>query len=349
MLSYLGADNRVSLCHTINLFDNIGTGQTFLIIFQRESFLQILDMCYPRIMILLIKQRIQAFQHFFHISDDTCTRNNIFINLSRIHIDLQHFCMLCKFGCISEYTVTETGTYRDQEITVCHTQVRIFGSVHTQHTSIQCMSSRKCAFAHQGITYRCMNLLGKLQKFCTGICCDRTAAYEDHRLFCLANQSCCLFQISVGDTCRIRKNHIRNFLNILCLIGSCIFRDIYQYRSRTSALCNTERTTHHFCQVSCIFNNEVMFGDRHGNAGDIHLLETVFSKKRGSYVTGNGYNRNRIHVGRCNTGDQVGGSRTGSRNTYAYFSGCSRIAVRCMGCPLFVGSQYMSDLITVFI
>ena len=92
-----------------------------------------------------------------------------------------------------------------------------------------------------------------------------------------------------------------------------------------------------------------MFGDRHGNAGDIHLLETVFSKKRGSYVTGNGYNRNRIHVGRCNTSDQVGGSRTGSRNTYAHFSGCSRIAVRCMGRPLFVGSQYMSDLITVFI
>ncbi len=349
MLSYLGTDNRVSLCHTVNLFDNKRTSQTFLVVFQRESFLQILNMCYPCIMILLVKQRIQAFQHFFHIADDAGAGHNILINLCRIHINLQNLCVLCKFGCISEYTVTETGTYRNQKITAGNSQVRIFGSVHTQHTCIECMGSRECALTHQGITYRCMYLLDKLQKFCAGVCCDCTAAHKDHGLLCLADQGCCLLQISVSDTCGIRKNHIRNLLNVLCLVGSRILGNIHQNRARTAALCNAECTAHDFCQVSCIFNNEVMFGDRHGNTGNIYLLETVFSKKGSSYVTGNCYQRNGIHVSSCNTGNQIGGTRAGSGDTYAYLSGCSCISVCCMGCALLVRGQHVSDLITVFV
>ena len=279
MLSYLGTDNRITFCHTINFFDDIWSCQTFLIVFQRESFFQILNMCHPLLMVLLVKQRIQTLQHFLHITDDAGTGNDILIDLSRIHIDLQYLGMLCEFCCISEYTVTETGAYGDQKVTACYAQVRIFGTVHTQHSCIQGMGPRECAFTHQRIAYRSMYFFHELQKFLAGIRCNRTTTYKDHGLLCFPDQGCCLLQVCIRNTCSIRKDHIRNFLNILCLIGSRVLGNIHQNRTRTATLCNTECTAHHFCQISCVFDDKVMLGDRHGNTGNVYLLEAVFSKQ----------------------------------------------------------------------
>ena len=306
-------------------------------------------MLYPVFVIILTQHRIETFQDFLHITDHASCSSDILIDLCRIYIDLQYLGILCKFCSITKYTVTETGTYGNQKVTVGHTEVRIFGSMHAEHACIQRMLSRKCTFTHQGITYRSIDLLCKFQQFLAGICCDGTAAHEDHRFLCLFDKLRCSVQIFVRDCCGIRKDHIRNLLNILRRISCCILGNIHQYRSWTAALCNIECTAHYFCQVSDIFYNKTVFGNRHGHTGNVDFLETVFSKQAGTYVTGDRNQRNGIHISGCNTGYQVGCTRTGGGDTYTHLTGCSCITICCMRSPLLMRCQNMSDLIRMFI
>ena len=53
---------------------------------------------------------IQPFQYLAHITDDTAVHQDIFVDLCRIHIDLNNLCIFCKALCLSHNTVAESGT-----------------------------------------------------------------------------------------------------------------------------------------------------------------------------------------------------------------------------------------------
>ena len=163
MLANLSGDDRITFGHTVDLFYHIRSCQAIQIVFQREFQLQFFNMLYPLFVVILTDHRIEALQYFLHIADHTGCGSDILVDLCRIYIDLQHLGILCKFCRITKYTITETGTYRNQKIAVSYTKVCIFGSMHTQHTCIQRMFSGKCSFTHQSVTYRRIDLLCKLQ------------------------------------------------------------------------------------------------------------------------------------------------------------------------------------------
>ena len=104
--------------------------------------------------------------------------------------------------------------------------------------------------------------------------------------------------------------------------------------------------------MSQIFNplhNKTVFGNRHGDAGGIHLLEAIPPEERSVHIAGDKHNRDRIHKGGSDARDQVGGARAGGGEANARFPAGARIALGCMCRPLLMRSQDVADFITVVI
>ena len=58
-----------------------------------------------------------------------------------------------------------------------------------------------------------------------------------------------------------------------------------------------------------IRDHEGVFGNRHGHAHHIRFLEGVGAQKFGGNLTGDSYQRNGVHIGVRDRGDQVCGAR----------------------------------------
>ena len=121
MLSDIGCDDGISFGYFIDLLDHIRTGQTFFIVFQRMLFGDCLNLFDPFFMLMFFNSLIETCQHFFEISDNTAVYLNVFVDFCRIDINLENFGIFCKTAGISDDTVTEPGTDRDQQITFCYT------------------------------------------------------------------------------------------------------------------------------------------------------------------------------------------------------------------------------------
>ena len=52
---------------------------------------------------------------------------------------------------------------------------------------------------------------------------------------------------------------------------------------------------------------------------------------------GKGHHGPRVHIGGCNAGDPIGGTRDAGGQHHAGAAGGAGVAVRCMGCALLVG------------
>src|SRR5699024_6400103 len=124
------------------------------------------------------------------------------------------------------------------------------------------------------------------------------------------------------------------FFFVLRYIRSDVLRYINEHRSRPSALCNTECLPDRIGKLCNILDDKIMFCNGHRDPCDIDLLETVFSEKRYSHITGDRHDRDGIHVCRCNPGNKIRCAGSACRKTYAYFSGSPGTSVRSMGCAL---------------
>ena len=90
-----------------------------------------------------------------------------------------------------------------------------------------------------------------------------------------------------------------------------------------------------------------MLGNGHRDALNVGFLKAVLADARGGYVAGKGHQRHRVHVGRGNAGDQIGGTRAAGGQHHTGAARCAGVAIRCMGRALLVGRQHMGDAISV--
>ena len=86
---------------------------------------------------------------------------DVFVDLSRVYIDLKDLCILRKPGGIAGNTVTEAGSCHDQEITLTHPKVGGLGSVHAEHPRVEIVRPVKGSLSHQGIAHRCVHFMYK--------------------------------------------------------------------------------------------------------------------------------------------------------------------------------------------
>src|SRR5699024_9945529 len=112
----------------------------------------------------------------------------------------------------------------------------------------------------------------------------------------------------------------------------------------TARPCQAEGLTDGVGQLLHAAHEVVVLGDGQRDTGDVDLLEAVGADLGGGDVAADGHHGDGINVGRCNTGDQVGGTGAGSTDNHAGLSGGAGVAVGSMGSPLLVGRQDVMDL-----
>ena len=124
-----------------------------------------------------------------------------------------------------------------------------------------------------------------------------------------------------------------------------ILGDVNQHRPRSACAGNVERLLDHRGQFPRIGDQVVMLGDRLCDPDDIHLLKGVGANDRGDHLPGDGHHRCRIHVGRGQSGDQVGRARTRGGDADANLARGTGIAISSVGRALLMAHKYMVDRI----
>jgi len=209
--------------------------------------------------------------------------------------------------------------------------------VHTQHTHVKLIGAVKSTFSHQAVCNRCVYLFHKLHQFLGSSGYHSTSADKYKRLFTLIDQLNRLFQIFFFDILCAAFYRDRLFFYILSLCCGHVFCDINQNRTRSAFLCNAECFTDGICQFCDVFYNIVMLCNRHRYTCDINFLETVFSKKRYPYITGDRNNRNRIHKCGRDSCYEICCSRSTGCKTHPNLTSGTRISVCRMSSTLLMG------------
>ena len=113
-----------NLGYNISVLENIVDmlQHIFRIVFIFRPFRQrpFRDLFIPFRMLLLFHQLRERWQHILDISLNMNINLNILFKLCRVNINVNNFFIPHKFINITGYTVTETGTYGDQGITIDH-------------------------------------------------------------------------------------------------------------------------------------------------------------------------------------------------------------------------------------
>ena len=281
-----------------------------MIVIQRIFFFHILNVCCPLFVFLLRDFFQKKLQHFPQISDHGSVNHNVLVDFRCIHIDLQDFCLRCEGLGISCDTIAETCAKGNQKITLTHSIVGCFGSMHSNWSCIELILTGKSTFSHQAVTYRCLDLVSQSTHLFGCVCNYSAAAYKDERLLGSGDHLGCSLHILRADGIHLRLYSCDSVTDIFAFRGGHILRDIYKDRSRTTAFCYGKSFANGVRKLCYVFYNVAVFCHRHYDSCDIHLLERILSKKCSSYVTGNCHHRNRVHACGCDSGYQVGCSRS---------------------------------------
>ena len=126
-----------------------------------------------------------------------------------------------------------------------------------------------------------------------------------------------------------------------------VLRDVDEHRTRTAGRRDVERLGDRPRDVVAVADQEVVLGDRHGDAGDVGFLEGVGADQPTADLTGDGHYRDRVHVGIGQRRDQVGGAWARRRHAHADFAGGVRISTGRMARALLVADQHVSQLLRV--
>ena len=108
---------------------------------------------------------VQDLQDFLQISDHGHVCSDIFVDLRRIDINMQHFRLFRKLLRISHHTVGKSRPKRDKQVALADAQIGRLRAVHADHARIRRISSVKGALAKQSITDRRVHLFCKRCQF----------------------------------------------------------------------------------------------------------------------------------------------------------------------------------------
>ena len=128
-----------------------------------------------------------------------------------------------------------------------------------------------------------------------------------------------------------------------------VLGNIHQHRALAAGLGDAEGLAQNVGQILHPVHNEVVLGDGHGDAGNVHFLEAVLSDEGRGHVAGNGDHGHAVHVGGGNAGNKVGRTGAAGYQNNAGAAGSTGVAIGRMSGALFMGGNDMTDTILVFI
>ena len=310
--------------------------------------LPLADHGHPLRVLCLLDEGEHPAQNVGGIAGDGQIHIHVLAQLAGVDVDLDDGGIFRKGLGVQGHTVREAGAQCDEDIAVGHGPVGGVAAVHSHHADVHRVAVRHDACRHQGVGGGDLRFVDEVPQGLAGGCAPHTAAKVDQRplgrvdevggpldlFFAVRGHGADLFRL-LGSKLADRSGHI---------LG-----DVHEDGAFAAALRNAERGPHGVGQVFDPAHREIVLGDGHRDALDVGFLKAVRAKARRGDVAGEGDHGHRVHVGRGNAGDEVGGTRPAGGQHHAGTAGGAGITVCRMGGALLVGGQHMGDAVGVLV
>ena len=271
---------------------------------------------------------------------------DVLVDLGRIDLDVDLACVDRVGAQVPGDAIVEAHADRDEEIGLLHGAVHPRLAVHPHHPDAEGMRGGEGAEAQESTGHGELRLLHQLSQDRTGLARLHSLPGEDERALALFDERRRAREVALfrrwmprGLARAARRRRVLELdRRLLRVLG-----DVDQHGTGTTAARQVERFAQRRVDVLGAGDEIVVLGDRERDAGDVRLLERVGAEDRRGNLPGDEDDRRGIHHRRCDAGDEVRRSRSGSRDGDAYLAGSARIAVGHVRRSLLVPDQHVAD------
>lgn len=279
------------------------------------------------------------------VTDDRHVGRAVLADLGRVDVGVDDLGVRGEAVQPAGDAVVEAGSEGDDQVGLLQRGDGGDRTVHARHSDVQRVAVGECAERHQcGGDGRSGELCEDLQ-FGGGPRLDDTAADVQHRALGLGDQLggfADLLGVRLGDRAVAGQVHGRRPAERgLRLEG--VLGDVDEDGARTAGGGDMEGLGDGVRDVLGLGDEEVVLGDRHRDADDVRLLEGVRADRRGGDLAGDRDQRDGVHVGVGDRGDQVGGAGARGGHADADLAGGLRVAGGGVSGALLVTDQHMTD------
>ena len=241
-------------------------------------------------------------------------RLDVFVYLRRVDVDMQYFCVFAKLGAVARYAVGKARANGYDEIGFGKQRGDRCVTVHAYKPRTVRAVGVYGGKPHDCGCHRRIEPLCESRKLGARARCDTAAARVDNGAFRFVYKP-----QRVGDV-RLHGRTVRfgnGLFDVLDERLLNVFRYVYEYGTGAVRPCDMERLAYGVAQIVGVFYDEIMLGDRHGYARDVHFLKAVSAQERYGHVTRDRDDRHAVEICVGYARDEIGRPRTGSRYYYA--------------------------------
>ena len=229
-----------------------------------------------------------------------------------------------------------------------HGHIGFVETVHPQHAQKLAVRRRVGAQSHQGIGDRVIKLTRQAPKKITALPLDDTATGIDHgslgsqqhpgRLLDLARVP------TLGRRIGAHLDRLRIAVLELFVRPGDILGNIDNHRPRPARGGDVKRFPYYPRNIFRATNLITVFHDGSGYAHHVGLLERVLTDQVALHLSRKHNHRDRVHIGRRNAGDSVGGAGPGGYQHHAGLAGSASISIGRVGGRLLMSHQHVGYL-----
>ena len=216
--------------------------------------------------------------------------------------------------------------------------------MHAQPAVAEFVRFGEPADAKEGGDDRNLCLFRKLHQLLRGFRPDDAVPGDDDRPLRLVDQfGCSTNHAGVAFDIRLvaAEAHLFRPFELVGLLED-VLRDIDEHGARPSRRRDVRRLANRQRDFARVHDEIVVFGDRLRDAGDIRLLEAVLAEERARHVAGQGKDGRAVHPGGADAGNEVRRAGPAGPEAEPHPAAGAGVAVRHVGCALFVPAEDMS-------
>jgi len=221
--------------------------------------------------------------------------------------------------------------------------------MHSAIADIQRMGGRHCAFAHDCCDNRNIFFFHKFLQLLSRMADVDTSAGKNQRFLCRLKHFISFLQLSdMYPVNRLISTDI-HMGRVLCRSGCRldILWNINQYRSRFPGLGDIKCHLNNLSEVFPSSHRHTILSNASRHTNNVHFLKCIISDQSKWHLSGKTNQRNAVIMGICQSGNDIGRSRSARYQTYAHPSGRLGISFRLMNQSLLMPRQDQVDTVSL--
>ena len=240
-------------------------------------------------------------------------------DLGRINVHVNNLGVHGKESGLAGDAVIEARTERDEKVGLLKCQHRGNRAVHAGHAEVLLVRVGECPARHERGDHGRAHEFDEFEQLRGGTRANDSATHIEHGLLRLRHEfGRCLNLLAVGLGHRVvARQLIGGWPAEVELLLLSVFGDVDKNRTGTTGRGDFIGRGQGARNIGSLRHQKRMLGDWQGDAHDVGLLERIGSHEVAEHLTGDGQQRNRVHVRIGDGGDQVGRTRTTRGDAHA--------------------------------